>query len=240
MPDSLDHLAREDRVVESFRGRSRSRSGGAPRERGRARRRRRPRAVAVVAEQEPDFPFRLKPPRADSLPGLLELLLRQRQPRPRVQEGEPLEGPERERAPAAPDLEHVVARPQPGRIEQSVEFRQLGVLQGPAGGVQRRGIGHRLVEEEAVHVVSCVVVGLDVLARAWESFLFFEEEKKMSLPLPLSSSFEKKKKKLKKKSHRHGCWPWPRAPPRAACPRGRSAAPGPRAAPPPVRRCRPG
>ena len=182
VPDRLYHLAREHGVVQGFRGgrppgaQERRRGGGGGRLRGGARararaRRRRPGAVAVVAEQQPDLPLpsRLGPrsPRAaHPPPGLLELLLRQRQPRPRAEEREPLQRPQRERAPAAADLEHVVAGPQRRRVEQRVELGELRVLEGPPGRVQRGRVGHRLVEEEAVHVVPCVVVGLDVLARA--------------------------------------------------------------------------
>jgi len=122
MPHGLYHLARQHGVVERFRR-------GGEGVRGRTR------AVAVVAEQQPDFvavSLDLPSALAHSLPGLLELLLRQRQPRPRVQQGKTLQGAQGQRAPAAADLQDIVSRSQPRRVEQRVEFGQLSFFQAPS------------------------------------------------------------------------------------------------------------
>ena len=98
--------------------------------------------------------------RRDALAGELELLLGERDagdPRP-VLAGRH----QREAAPAAADLEHVVAGAQAQLVADRAQLPLLCLLERVALLPERAGVGHRLVEEEPVEVVAEVVVVLDV------------------------------------------------------------------------------
>ena len=74
-------------------------------------------------------------------------------------------GDEREAAPAAADLEDVVARAEAKLVADPAELPQLCLLQGVALLLEdRAGVRHRLVEKEAEELVAEVVVVLDVAA----------------------------------------------------------------------------
>ena len=77
-------------------------------------------------------------------------------------------GVEREAAPARPDLEQVVVRPELEQRADPVELDALRVGERLVAGVEDRGrVHHRLgVEEGLEHLVAEVVVGGDVVARA--------------------------------------------------------------------------
>jgi hypothetical protein len=72
---------------------------------------------------------------------------------------------ERETAPAAADLEHVVVRPDAELLAEPPVLRLLGIRQRLAGMLEVRArVGQRLVEEEPEELVAEVVVVMDVLA----------------------------------------------------------------------------
>ena len=98
--------------------------------------------------------------RGDALAGELELLPGERDagdPRAVVAGCH-----QREAAPAATDLEHVVAGSQAQLLADCAQLALLRLLERVALLPERAGVGHRVVEEEPVEVVAEVVVVLDV------------------------------------------------------------------------------
>jgi hypothetical protein len=72
-------------------------------------------------------------------------------------------GVQREPAPAAADLENVLAAAQAGPLRDDPVLVALGVGERLVGHLEHRArVGHRLVEEQPVELVAEVVVGLDV------------------------------------------------------------------------------
>ncbi len=122
-----------------------------------------PARVAVVLEVEPGRVGEAG--RGDAPPGVFELRRRQGDA---AQPGAVLAGGDlREAAPAAADLEHLVAFPQPGRLDDAailVALRRLEVV--GAGLVIGARIGHAGVEPARVERVRQVVMRLDVAPRA--------------------------------------------------------------------------
>ncbi len=72
-----------------------------------------------------------------------------------------------ERAPAATDLQHLIARSHVEKRDRAVELRDLSLLQRLGGAAIERGrIVHPLVEPAFVEVIAEVVMGLDISAAA--------------------------------------------------------------------------